>query len=478
MKRVAICTGYKIKFGQLIIILSLVIFTFSGITNFTILAGIFLMTLLAFYINIKFLNKKGIFIPKLLLCLLLFQNTAIGLGAHLGNNDSNALSLLTQIPTIFIVISFAYVLLSNPLRKMDLIFILYALICFMQMFQSSGEMTAKLSYLRNFLVFYMGYRVGGYYITTKENLTEFLSFYVKMAVFSGIFGLIGMVLGRNFYQAIGTLEVYHAKKYTSYVNGLPGNFRTLFWGKWMNRLASFYYDPVNFSYFMALGALIAFAGKNKIFIFLFICEILTFGKGGLLIVVLSVFCIVTHRILKRYNGKFVKGLMIGVSIGSVIVLVLLIQTYFADDFGTANHFYGIITGVDGIRKNPFGYGIGSAGNLLKTTDMTIRRRMDVAETGLINMVYQIGVLPALLFAWLLLSTSKVTLRNYESTRNDIYLLFTYIPLILLIISIFQENTFTPQCIIPYMMIQGATGNRSVMPDKNEYESIPTGLRTK
>ena len=124
-----------------------------------------------------------------------------------------------------------------------------------------------------------------------------------------------------------------------------------------------------------------------------------------------------------------------------------------------------MTGVDGIRKNPLGYGIGSAGNLLKTADMTVSSRMDVAETGLVNMVYQLGVVPAILFGWLLLSTSRGTLRNYEETREDIYLLFTYIPLILLVISIFQENTFTPQCIIPYMIIQGATGSYRFMMDR-------------
>lgn len=458
MMGIAIHTKYRVSYSQSLLILSLVIFMISSTADLTMIVGMFLMVLLAFYVNVKFIRKKSIFIPKLILCLLLFQNTAIGLGAHLGNNDSDALSLLTQIPTIFIVISFAAVLCSSPMRKTDVVFILYALICFLQMFQTDGEMTAKLSYLRNFLIFYMGYRIGGYYIAAKEELEEFLDFFLKMAFWSGIFGIMGMVLGREFYQAIGTLEVYHAKRYTAYVNGLPGNFKTLFGGEWVNRLASFYYDPVNFSYFMALGALIAFVRKSKLFIFLFVCEVLTFGKGGLLIFVLSVFCIVTHRILKRFDGKFVKGLIIIASIGGVIGLVALIQIYFADDFGTANHFYGIMTGVDGIRKNPLGYGIGSAGNLLKTADMTVKNRMDVAETGLVNMVYQIGVVPAILFGWLLLSTSRVTLRNYEETREDIYLLFTYIPLILLVISIFQENTFTPQCIIPYMMIQGATGN--------------------
>lgn len=459
---IAVHKKYRISYSQSLLILSLIVFMISSTAELTMMVGMFLMVLLALYVNIKFLKKKGIFIPKLLLCLLLFQNTAIGLGAHLGNNASDTLSLLTQIPTVFIVISFAAVLCSSPIRKTDAVFVLYAVLCFLQMFRTDGEMMAKLSYLRNFLIFYMGYRIGGYYIAAKEELEKFLDFFVRMAFWSGIFGIMGMILGREFYQAIGTLEVYHAKRYTAYVNGLPGNFRTLFWGKWVNRLASFYYDPVNFSYFMALGALIAFVRKSRLFAFLLVCEILTFGKGGLLIFVLSVFCMVTHRFLKRFDGKFVKGLIVIASIGGVICLVAFIQTYFADDFGTANHFYGIITGVEGIRKNPLGYGIGSAGNLLKTADMTVRTRMDVAETGLVNMVYQIGILPAILFGWLLLSTSKMTLHNYEETGEDIYLLFAYIPLILLVLSIFQENTFTPQCIIPYMMIQGATGNYTAM----------------
>ncbi len=148
--------------------------------------------------------------------------------------------------------------------------------------------------------------------------------------------------------------------------------------------------------------------------------------------------------------------MISVVVG-LVALVIIIQKYYSDDFGTANHFYGIITGISGIAENPWGYGIGSAGNLLKT-GQGLLSEMNVSETGLINMIYQIGVFPSVLFIILLLGTSSGTLENYRKTGNAQYLLFTYIPFVLLLISIFQENTFTPQCIIPYMVFQGSFSN--------------------
>lgn len=102
---------------------------------------------------------------------------------------------------------------------------------------------------------------------------------------------------------------------------------------------------------MALSCLVAYISKkNALFIIFCLCEILTFGKGGILILCLTLVCIITQRLFSKYNAKIIRMLIIVCAIFGIIVLVYIIQTHFSDDFGTYNHFYGMMTGLDAVKK--------------------------------------------------------------------------------------------------------------------------------
>ncbi len=452
----------KIKIEDLHIAVIMAIFIFSASSQNRVFPGIAMLAVYFLYLNLRDIRRHGIAIPKIAVSLLVFQNFSIGIGAHMGGYDGEGLSYLTQIPTLFIGISYLFVLLNEKLEKRDIIYLLYVGLCFLFFFRGTGSMTDKVTYFRNFILFYMAFSLGKYYLGQESEMRDFIQYFMKIATAAALFGLLGMFLGTEFYHKIGVMEVYTAKHYVSFRNNLPGNFFTIIFGKWVNRLASFYYEPVNFSYFMALACILAFVSRKRIFFFAFlICEILTFGKGGYLILGLSVICCLLQELLGKYNRKYARKCIVVCAILSMAAMVYIVQTYFTHDFGTYNHFYGIYTGLRAVRKSPWGNGLGSAGNLIKTVYFASQ---DISETGLVNMAYQIGIPGAVLFTGLIISMAGVVFQKYRNTNARIYMVFSFIPFIIIIASVFQENTITPQCITGYMLVLGGLNCKSINQD--------------
>ena len=71
------------------------------------------------------------------------------------------------------------------------------------------------------------------------------------------------------------------------------------------------------------------------------------------------------------------------------------------------------------------------------------------ETALMSFMYQLGMQGVLVFAICLTST------HIDFKNNDFrMIMYCYLPFILLGISLLQDNTYTPQCIVPFMLLQG------------------------
>ena len=435
----------------------------AAMSNATTYLMLIVLSIIFLCVNWNSVSANDILVPKMAISLLMFQNFAIGIGAHITGNFSSELSWLTQVPTLFISMAYLSIILKKHFHKKEFVFFLYVTLCLVFFFVGNGNLVARITYFRNFVIFFMAFRIGIHYIDTKDKFLQFIYFFIKLSIVAVVFGLLGMILGKSFYQSIGVLEVYKAKHYTAYRDGLPGNFQTVFLGVWVNRFASLYYDPVNFSYYMSLACLVAFISKRKaLFLIFVICEILTFGKGGLLIFGLTLICVIMQRFFSRYNAKAVRILIIMIAIVAMAALVYIIQTKFTNDFGTYNHFYGMSTGLNSVIKEPLGHGLGSAGNLIKTAQLNSQ---EVSETGLINMAYQIGVLGTALFCFLFLSTAKGAFWAYKKDKEPLCLLSSFLPFVLLIVSIYQENTYTPQCVVPYMLMVGGSCNADIIRER-------------
>lgn len=409
--------------------------------------------------------RKSEMIPKLVVILLVFQNFSIGAGAHLTGNVSQKLSLITQVPTMFIVMCYFFMALSAPLKKLDVTFILYVGLCIAYCAYGRGGLVAKLTYLRNFIIFYPAFYIGRRCLNSQAKIRTFIDFILKLATFCTFMGIVGVLAGTAFYKMIGVSEIYIAKRYTSFSeNGLPGNFRTLFLGTWVQRIIFPYYEPVNSSYFLALSASLAYASKRKkAFLICVMGLCLTYGKGGMIIFAMLVMCMAVRKSLRGWNEKLARWLIVTTVFTFILLCVYIIHTRFRYEFGTYNHFYGILTGVSGALSQPLGHGIGSAGNLIKTAELA---KQDISETGLINLAYQIGIPGTMLFSYLFFALGRQCVRNFQKERRDLLLLCSFFPLALFVVSIFQENAYTPQCIAPYALIIGAMGNY-----RNQFEVL-------
>ena len=148
-----------------------------------------------------------------------------------------------------------------------------------------------------------------------------------------------------------------------------------------------------------------------------------------------------------------KKIAVKIGVGLALSLATVFSIWYYVKFGGAvsNHFYGIINTFYSVLRKPLGYGLGSGGNMSFIFNNT---GFDVGagfESALMSFMYQIGVQGIIFFSICVVST-KCTVKY---TNNLFEELFVAMPFIMLGISILQDNTFTPQCIVPYMFFQGA-----------------------
>lgn len=437
------------------------LFILSSTNKIMTIIGLLLFLIFAIYGNVKYVRTGDVIIAKLIVTAILFQNFFIGIGAHVFSNNSDSLSLVTQFPFLLILISGIFSLVYKRIDKRDIWFLVFLILCTVYCFIGKGSISVKLVYFRNFTAFYFVFLCGKHYLDTKEKIDVFLKYITKLAVLAGVFGILISCLGESGYEFFGVNEIYIAKRYTVW-EGLPGNFYTMFNGKWVSRMASFYFEPVNFSYFMAFSAIISFCRKKwKIFVFLILCEFLTFGKGGWFVLIAFLGVTLAHTIVQKifdnWETKKIKNVILLLSLFGSGCFGTIFYLFLTSKFGGYLHFYGLITAVKYISERPWGYGMGSAGNLVKGLEMSAGHT--VAEAGLANMGYQIGVFGMALFIGIVMSLSiNITAFIDDNKYKKFKVLATgslYIPFILLLVFLLQENTFSIQCMTMYMLILGA-----------------------
>ena len=78
-----------------------------------------------------------------------------------------------------------------------------------------------------------------------------------------------------------------------------------------------------------------------------------------------------------------------------------------------------------------------------------------------SFAYQVGI-PGVLFLFLsLLAVSRTSVGIERSHRGALLL---SLPFFLFGVSLLQDNTFTPQCVVPFMLLLGAFSNEGVLCD--------------
>lgn len=413
-------------------------------------------------------QHRDITICKGIILLLIVQNLCIGLGSHFIGNTDSSLKLLTQIPfMVILIIWFLCCVITNVrnLDKLQMYFVYLLLSIVLGFIIGRGNIQAVLVNVRNLTVFFMIYEIGGKMISNEYEIRVINKFIVICALALSILGFIIMAGGYPMYRALGIHEVYIAKGAGFTEGGLDGRFYTsLFSDTSYIRMGSIIYEPINLSYFLAAGLICATFNNpwqnNKKLLSILIIGIglfLTYGKGGYMIVGLTFAFVLAEKMFKWLSkriGKKTYSLFI-ILVASICVYIFV--QYYVSHIGLAvlNHIFGIQNTFANVLRRPWGYGLGTGGNAAFSVGNSTNDWLSSGgETALMSFMYQIGLQGVLFLILILVEISKkIILRKTIFERA-----FFFIPYILLFVSLMQDNTFTPQCIAPYMLILGGLSN--------------------
>lgn len=394
------------------------------------------------------------------LWLLLLQNAMIGLGAHLGGNTSTSLSLLTQIPFLLIAALFAgrYILgkrkraVFEAKTRWSLVLCMLIVAMF---FVGGASINSQLVSIRNLTMFYMGYKLACDQCFSEVAATNALKQLVFIGIVATVFGVAMMLQDIQFWQAIGIYEAYIAKQSSIPYGTLGGRFYTSLDGvNDVLRMGSLYYEPVNLAYLLLAGLIASYYLYRKSqcnvlsVLVISIGFILTFGKGGYLLLVFLFATILTNRLIARIAGKneadtrLVSFILCFLAVGSAAYL------YYRLVGGPVKpHFWAIEQTIGSILSTPLGHGLGTGGNMSAAGGDYSKG----AESAIMAFGYQIGVLGIAAVLMMLYSIS----RCFDKRKGLHADLGFFLPLCLFAISILQENTFSPQCIFPFMVLLAA-----------------------
>ena len=112
------------------------------------------------------------------------------------------------------------------------------------------------------------------------------------------------------------------------------------------------------------------------------------------------------------------------------------------------HIWGIQNTWENVLARPWGHGLGTGGNAAQILGGANSEDWfgSGGETALMSYAYQIGLQGVLCFILCVFSTAVQKANEFTP--------FFYIPIILVGVSLMQDNTFTPQCITAFMLLQG------------------------
>lgn len=406
---------------------------------------------------------------KGIMLLLVLQNFTLGLGAHITGNMDSSLSLITQIPFIVIASEWLVLIVCQKNlcaedKKHRLLFCLLLLLIIVSMLFGRGPFQSILVNIRNLTVFFMAYEIALLNLKSEKDFYSFEKFCFNLGVVVLVAGIVLLIGGFRLYEIIGIREVYSAKGSPIIGDALDDRFTTSLISRDYNRMGSLFYEPVNLGYFFSALTISAFFSewtiskkkKTLYFCAMLLGLILSLGKGGYMITIATFGYVALIRMfggLKKIVGrKFIRNGLIGF----VIIAVAGFAIYYYKNIGAAvsPHFWGIIQTWGSVLRRPYGYGIGTGGNAALIYGSDINWYASGGETQLMSFVYQIGLTGGIIFILCVLQT-KLSSKLKTKKGDEVFIIM---PFVLLGMSLLQDNTFTPQCIVLFMFLLGGIKN--------------------
>ncbi len=365
---------------------------------------------------------------KLLILLCFFQNIFILIfSPYLKANDYTILAFLKEI-LVYITIIRSF-LRKRKVDKIEIcsIIALFVLVVYL-IFRMDFSMTTIASF-RQLSIPFIFYLFGRSVRLQKGNFIEIIRFFVKICIFSVLFGLFQIIIGPSFFDKLG-MKNYMLLKYGMVsVYGkycVPDSMMSYdlmkFTGKIYYRMASILVDPVILSQILALAfVLVSFdyslkltsENKKKIYSILLAVGILaTMGKGGIVIAILAWVFIWgkenRQRKVLSYALYAAAGLM---------CLTILVGS--SDGSSVDMHFRGLTDSISVLKENPLGKGIGTEGNMAALYGADTET---IGESFVGALMAQMGIVGVFLYAFFIweLYIKYRKIREKSSIYNNIY----------------------------------------------------------
>lgn len=259
---------------------------------------------------------------------------------------------------------------------------------------------------------------------------------------------------------MGLYEVYIAKQSSlGDLAGWGGRFVTSIDGSHdVLRMLSTYYEPVNLAYLFSAGVVcVAETWKRGVARAFALCIVtaglvMTFGKGGWVVAIAAgAFILLSAGMRRRGCSQRDLARLLALIVG--VIAVALTAYYFLIGGAVRPHFWAIERTRSNVLFSQLGHGLGTGGNAAAFFGGSSDEWLSSGgESALMSFAYQVGI-PGILCLFLALLAMSKTSKTVEASSQRA-LLFS-LPVILFGVSLLQDNAFSPQCIVPFMLMLGA-----------------------
>lgn len=300
---------------------------------------------------------------------------------------------------------------NNPIDKI-IYFYLAVLAVYFVLPVGNAYIFAKSISLRQLLIIPVFYMIGKLFKGVDLNSVN--KFIVKLGIIICLFSVVErFFLGDSFWKSMGMYNYMKAKGFAQWANseGISESFYTFDYIPFIKygygsirRMVGIHADSLLTAQFLAYPALLLYSRLNPLrrpistigFLLCFVVILLTFSKGGILILFISIITIAvfTYGILSRAKLIWLIIALMGPASMAAALLKYNIGSVMA-------HLTGLTSNIAGLLHEPFGFGIGVLGNYARMiTGKNPARYAGSGESYLGTMIGQIGIFAVIYFLFL------------------------------------------------------------------------------
>lgn len=365
---------------------------------------LYTITLISFWsVAVYGILKSNYMTINILTGFIFFQNIIlVVVSPYISEMQYNLIVFTKEFYVILVILYFFRK--RRILKRFDLMCTAYILALFLiALVHSVGEANGVFASLRQLYLPFLFYILGQTVDITEDSIDKIISFFIKISVFSVIFGIIEMIIGDQFWGIAGIQTYAGFKSSDQYIYGgniVPASFYSFDFYPIIprvRRMASILVDPVIMGQLLSIAFILVVFHKKTAktkrmrvtygFI-LGLGLILTFAKGGIII---GSICFL-FLIDKLWNKKIIS--ILG-KLGAVVIGVRYFRFGIINDLSIARHMQGLLDGIFLLQQSLFGVGIGGFGNL--GTRYGGVERLGIGESFIGAAVGQIGIIAVIIY---------------------------------------------------------------------------------